>query len=66
MGFGAMMVPGGNSALILQGLPQLSLHAITAYPAMILGIVVPMTALEHFTGKVLYVSCRGDQCRMET
>ncbi len=65
MGFGAMMVPGGNSALILQGLPQLSLHAITAYPAMILGIMVAMKVLERITGKALYVNCSGDQCRVE-
>ncbi len=66
MGFGAMMVPGGNSALILQGLPQLSLYAITAYPAMILGIMVAMKILGHITGKALYVSCSGDQCRADS
>ncbi|HHH43503.1 MAG TPA: hypothetical protein ENK49_05135 [Gammaproteobacteria bacterium] len=65
MGFGAMMVPGGNSALILQGLPQLSLHAITAYPAMVLGILITMRIIEQYTGKALYVSCSRDQCRVE-
>ncbi len=33
MGFGAIMIPGGNAQLILQDIPQLSAHAIPAYLA---------------------------------
>ena len=65
MGFGAMMVPGGNAALILQDLPALSAHALLAYPAMVLGIALTMMLMKRFTGASMTVSCGGDVCRMD-
>ncbi len=44
MGAGAVMVPGGNDALLLQGIPALSPHALPAYLAM-LGTVVILVLL---------------------
>jgi len=65
MGFGAMMVPGGNAALILQDLPALSAHAILAYPAMVLGIALTLLLMNRLTGASMKVSCGGDVCNME-
>lgn len=35
MGSAASVVPGGNDAMLLSGLPSLGLHALLAYPAML-------------------------------
>ncbi len=35
MGSAASLVPGGNDAMLLSGLPSLGLHALLAYPAML-------------------------------
>jgi hypothetical protein len=64
MGFGAMMVPGGNAALLLQDLPALSIRALAAYAAMIAGIAVALFAVRRLMGAEMSVSCDGDFCRM--
>ena len=38
MGAGAAMVPGGNDTLLLNALPTLSMQAVGAYVAMLVGI----------------------------
>lgn len=38
MGLGAALVPGGNDMLLFNGIPGLSLHALPAYLAMLVGI----------------------------
>lgn len=45
MGIGAAMVPGGNDTLMLVGLPTLSLWALAAYAALLLGIAVTLVSL---------------------
>jgi hypothetical protein len=40
MGFGAVLVPGGNAVLILRGIPTFSPHAVPDYLALCLGILV--------------------------
>ncbi len=40
MGLAAMLIPGGNDALLLSGLPSLSRNAWAAYPAMIVTIAL--------------------------
>lgn len=65
MGFGAMLVPGGNGKLILQDLPHLSVHALIAYAAMIAGIAVTLMVQMHVFGKVEIVSCNGDECQIK-
>jgi uncharacterized membrane protein YedE/YeeE len=62
MGFGAMLVPGGNGKLILQDLPHLSVHALVAYAAMIAGIAVTLMVQMHVFGKMEIVTCNGDEC----
>lgn len=53
MGAGAVMVPGGNDALLLQGIPALSPHALPAYLAM-LGTVVALVLLLHCLNQRLW------------
>ena len=65
MGFGAMMVPGGNGALILQDLPSLSVRGALAYLAMIVGIAVTLALFMRITGGSMAVSCGGDFCTVE-
>lgn len=64
MGFGAMMVPGGNAALLLQDLPALSLRAFAAYLSMVLGIAASLMILRRLKGESLTVSCASDLCTM--
>ncbi len=65
MGVGAMIVPGGNAALILQDLPALSLHAILAYAAMVAGIAVTLMMFRRLMGASMTVSCGGDFCSVK-
>lgn len=65
MGFGAMMVPGGNAALILHDLPSLSVRAILAYLAMVTGIAVSLAVMMRMTGQSMSVRCAGDFCAMD-
>ena len=37
MGIGASLIPGGNDALVLHGIPALSPHVLVAYPALVAG-----------------------------
>jgi hypothetical protein len=62
MGVGAMIVPGGNAALILQDLPALSAHALLAYIAMVVGIGVTLVLFSRVMGASMTVSCGGDVC----
>lgn len=62
MGVGAMIVPGGNAALILQDLPALSLHALLAYLAMVVGIGLTLMLFARVMGASMNVSCGGDVC----
>jgi hypothetical protein len=45
MGMGAALVPGGNDMLLFNGIPGLSVHALPAYMAMLLGIGVSLAVL---------------------
>ena len=63
MGFGAIMVPGGNGILILQSMPQLSPHALPAFIAMMVGMAITMRLVQAVTGKRMHVNCGGDYCR---
>lgn len=64
MGFGAMLVPGGNAKLILHDLPHLSVHALIAYLAMVLGILVTLLVQKRVSGHIDTISCAGDECTM--
>lgn len=64
MGFGAMLVPGGNGKLILHDLPHLSLQATIAYVAMVAGIALTLLMEKRLFGRIDVVSCAGDKCSL--
>jgi len=66
MGAGVVLVPGGNDALILSGLPSLAAHALPAYAAMLAAIACVLAAMRALTGRTETVDCAGDICRSET
>jgi uncharacterized protein len=47
MGFGAVLVPGGNAVLVLHGIPAFSPHAVPDYLALCLGISVMLLMLRR-------------------
>lgn len=63
MGGGIVLVPGGNDALILYGIPVLSSHALPAYAAMLAGIAVVILIMRIVTGDPMRVDCAGDVCK---
>ena len=48
MGFGAVLVPGGNDMLLLNGIPGLSAHALPAYLAMLVGVTLSLMVMLRF------------------
>lgn len=60
MGLGTALLPGGNDALVLYGIPSLSPHALPAYAALILGIFVALLTMRAFFGVEMRVACRKD------
>jgi hypothetical protein len=60
MGLGCALLPGGNDALILYGIPGLSPHALPAYAALLLGIFVALLTMRAMFGVEMRVACRND------
>jgi uncharacterized membrane protein YedE/YeeE len=60
MGLGCALLPGGNDALILYGIPGLSPHALPAYAALLLGIFVALFTIRAIFGIEMRVACRKD------
>lgn len=60
MGLGTALLPGGNDALVLYGIPSLSPHALPAYAALILGIFVALMTMRAIFGIEMRVACRKD------
>lgn len=65
MGAGTALAPGGNDALLLQGIPSLSPHAVPAYLAMVFGIAIVLVVVRMITGGYMQVRCAGDVCLVE-
>lgn len=63
MGVGIAMTPGGNTGLLLEGIPMLSPHAIPAYLAMMVGVALVLVLKQKLSGKPMVVDCRGDVVR---
>jgi uncharacterized membrane protein YedE/YeeE len=59
MGLGTALLPGGNDALVLYGIPSLSPHAPPAFAAMVAGIAAALWLLRRF-GVEMRVVCRND------
>jgi hypothetical protein len=64
MGYGTLMVPGGNAKLIVYDIPHFTIHAIAAYLAMIAGIVLVLGIQKSIYGEIEAVCCVGDECRI--
>lgn len=62
MGIGASMIPGGNDTLILTSIPTLSLWALAAYAALLLGIACVMGIHVLATGAMPVIRCVNDVC----
>jgi hypothetical protein len=62
MGFGAGAIPGGNDALLLTGLPTLSLWALGVYVAVLAGVACVLFILRATPAGVPRVECAGDVC----
>jgi hypothetical protein len=62
MGGGAVLVPGGNDTLVLQGIPGLSAHALPAYLAMLIGIATSLLAMRWIARTQMIVDCSNDIC----
>jgi hypothetical protein len=60
MGLGCALLPGGNDALILYGIPGLSPHALPAYAALLLGIFVALLTMRAVFSVEMRVACRND------
>jgi hypothetical protein len=60
MGLGCALLPGGNDALILYGIPGLSPHALPAYGALLLGIFVALITMRAIFRVEMRVACRND------
>lgn len=62
MGIGASMIPGGNDTLILTSIPTLSLWALAAYAALLLGIACVMGLHVLVSGAMPVIRCENDVC----
>jgi uncharacterized protein len=60
MGFGTALLPGGNDALVLYGIPALSPHAVPAFLTLAVGVGVGLSAMRRVFGVEMTVSCRND------
>ena len=66
MGVGAVLVPGGNDALIIYSIPILSSHAVPAYFAMLGGIAFVIVIMRYLTGAQMRIECHSDVCLAPT
>jgi hypothetical protein len=64
MGLGTGMIPGGNDALLLSGLPGFSPHAPPAYIALLIGAGIGVLAMK-LAGVNTGITCRNDIFRAE-
>lgn len=65
MGAGAVLVPGGNDALLLYGIPMFSRHALPAYAAMLVGVAMVLVSMRFVVGDPMTIRCDGDICRAD-
>ncbi|MBI4273603.1 MAG: YeeE/YedE family protein [Rhizobiales bacterium] len=65
MGLGTAMLPGGNDALILYGIPSFSPHALPSYVTLAIGIALGLFGMRYLLGFNTRVECRNDIYRAE-
>ena len=60
MGLGVALIPGGNDALVLYGVPSLSPHALPAFLAMGIGVAAALILMRRVLGIETRATCRND------
>jgi hypothetical protein len=60
MGFGTALLPGGNDALVLYGIPALSPHAVPAFLTLAIGVGVGLWVMQRVFGVAMTVACHND------
>lgn len=65
MGIGTGAIPGGNDALLLTGLPTLSLWALGAFLALLAGVTAGLLVMKASGVRIARVDCTGDICRAD-
>lgn len=65
MGLGATLIPGGDDALILHGIPGGSPHVLPAYAALLIGTAIGLLIIRALVGEVVTIDCTGDICRTD-
>jgi hypothetical protein len=65
MGLGTAMLPGGNDALILYGIPSFSPHALPSFVALGVGIALGLLGMRYLLGLDTRVECKNDIYRAE-
>lgn len=63
MGFGAILIPGGNDGIILFSIPSFSPHAVPAYLGILIGIWITLLSMRASGQSVPVILCSGDICR---
>jgi uncharacterized membrane protein YedE/YeeE len=65
MGLGTAMLPGGNDAIILYGIPSFSPHALPAFATLIIGAAAGVLAMKYLGGIDMRVVCSNDIYRAD-
>jgi hypothetical protein len=60
MGLGIALAPGGNDALVLDGIPILSPHALPTFTALVLGVALGLVVMRRWFGIEARVRCQND------
>ena len=63
MGAGAALIPGGNDVILLNAIPGMSPHAVPAYAAMLVGVLIGLLFVKWRGGAWDVIDCSGDLCR---
>jgi hypothetical protein len=60
MGLGIALAPGGNDALVLDGIPILSPHALPTFTALVVGVALGLVVMRRWFGIEARVRCKND------
>ena len=60
MGLGVALAPGGNDALVLDGIPILSPYAMPTFTALVVGVAFGLVLMRRWFGIEAHVTCQND------
>jgi uncharacterized protein len=60
MGLGIALAPGGNDALLLDGIPILSPYAMPTFAALVAGVAFGLVLMRRWFGFEAHVKCQND------